>query len=305
MNAKKRYSLIFLISLLCCSAFIVYRKSTRLWRRSTTTPSSRPNGKLQVQQEKLCFLDSKDEFSLQDKLGVRHERAAVRTTKCSMETCFDRTKCLNDFKVYVYPIQTGQKISPLFGKLLKVLRESRFYTEDPKKACLFIPSLDTLDRDNLSEDYVHDLPPEILSLPHWNGGANHLIFNLFSGTWPDYSEDLRFDTGKAILAKASLSTEFSRPGFDVSFPLFLKTHPPKGSSVDAPSSCAIFPLNRHYKLAFKGKRYLNGIGSDSRNSFYHIHNGKDIVLLTTCKHGKNWRKIMDHRCDKDNEEYDK
>ncbi|KAL9962988.1 hypothetical protein ACROYT_G032148 [Oculina patagonica] len=222
-----------------------------------------------------------------------------------METCFDRTKCLNDFKVYVYPIQTGEKISPLFGKLLKVLRESRFYTDDPKKACLFIPSVDTLDRDNLSEDYVHDLPPKVSSLPHWNGGTNHVIFNLFSGTWPDYSEDLRFDTGKAILAKASLSTDLFRPGFDISFPLFLKSHPQKGNAVDAPSSCAVFPLNRKYKLAFKGKRYLNGIGSESRNSFYHIHNGNDIVLLTTCKHGKNWRKIMDERCEKDNEEYDK
>ena len=306
MNAKKRYSLIFLISLLCCSVFIVYRKSTRLWRRrSTTRTSFRPNGEIHPQKQGLCFLDTTDEFSLRDHAGFRHERAAVPSKKCTMGTCFDRTKCLNDFKVYVYPIQTGEKISPLFGKLLKVLRESNFYTDDPKKACLFIPSVDTLDRDNLSEDYVHELPSKILSLPHWNGGANHVIFNLFSGTWPDYSEDLHLDTGKAILAKASLSTDFYRPGFDISFPLFLKTLPQKGNAVDSRSSCAIFPLNRKYKLGFKGKRYLNGIGSESRNSFYHIHNGNDIVLLTTCKHGKDWRKHMDERCEKDNEEYDK
>lgn len=304
MNAKKRYSLIFLISLLCGSVLIVYRKTSPSWRRSAR-PSFRPNGGLQLQQQRLCFLDKIDELSLRDHVGFRPERATVRARKCTMETCFDRTKCLNDFKVYVYPIQAGEKISPLFGKLLKVLRESKFYTDDPKKACLFIPSVDTLDRDNLSEDYVHDLPPKVSSLPHWNGGENHVIFNLFSGTWPDYSEDLRLDTGKAILAKASLSTEFYRPGFDVSFPLFLKSHPQKGNAVDAPSSCAVFPLNRNYKLAFKGKRYLSGIGSESRNSFYHIHNGNDIVLLTTCKHGKNWRKYMDQRCEKDNEEYDK
>ena len=304
MNAKKRYSLIFLISLLCGSVFIVYRKTSPLWRRSAG-PSFRPKDGLHLQQQRVCFLDKTDELSLRDHVGFRPERATVRARKCTMETCFDRTKCLNDFKVYVYPIQAGGKISPLFGKLLKVLRESKFYTDDPKDACLFIPSVDTLDRDNLSEDYVHDLPPKVSSLPHWNGGVNHVIFNLFSGTWPDYSEDLRLDTGKAILAKASLSTEFSRPGFDVSFPLFLKSHPQKGNAVDAPSSCAVFPLNRKYKLAFKGKRYLSGIGSESRNSFYHIHNGNDIVLLTTCKHGKNWRKYMDQRCEKDNEEYDK
>lgn len=307
MNAKKRYSLIFLISLLCCSAFIVYRKSIHSWRRSAR-PTARFNGGLYLEDQKPCFADDNDEFSLQDRVGFRQERATMRSTRCTMETCFDRTKCLNDFKVYVYPIQTGEKISPLFGKVLKVLRESRFYTDDPKKACLFIPSVDTLDRDNLSEDYVHELPAKISSLPHWNGGTNHLIFNLFSGTWPDYSEDLLFNTGKAILAKASMSMDFHRPGFDVSFPLFLKTHPQKGNGVAdvaSRSSCSVFPLERKYKLAFKGKRYLNGIGSESRNSFYHIHNGKDIVLLTTCKHGKNWKKIKDQRCDKDNEEYDK
>lgn len=305
MNAKKRYSLIFLISLLCCSTFIVYRKSIRSWRRSARL-TARANGGFQEEKQRPCFADNKDEFSLHDGVGFRHERATVRGTKCTMQTCFDRTKCLNDFRVYVYPIQTGVKISPLFGKVLKVLRESRFYTDDPRKACLFIPSVDTLDRDNLSEEYVHELPAKIWSLPHWNGGVNHIIFNLFSGTWPEYTEDLLFNTGKAILAKASMSMEFHRPGFDISFPLFLKTHPQKGNGIaDVASNCAVFPLDRKYKLAFKGKRYLNGIGSESRNSFYHIHNGKDIVLLTTCKHGKNWQKFKDQRCDIDNAEYDK
>ena len=38
-------------------------------------------------------------------------------------------------------------------------------------------------------------------LATWRGGQNHLVFNLYSGTWPDYAEDLSFDIGKAILAK--------------------------------------------------------------------------------------------------------
>lgn len=301
MNAKKRYSLIFLISLVCCSTFIVYRKSFRSWRRFSTHSAG---GGSQKQTQRPCFADNKDEFSLQDKASFHRERATLR---CTMETCFDRAKCQHGFKVYVYPIQTGEKISPLFGKVLKGLRESRFYTDDPEKACLFIPSVDILDRDNLSEDYVHGLPSKVWSLPHWNGGTNHIIFNLFSGTWPDYLEGLLFNSGKAILAKASMSMEFFRPGFDVSFPLFLKTHPQKGKGApaDVASNCAVFPLKRKYRLAFKGKRYLNGIGSESRNSLYHIHNGNDIVLLTTCKHGKNWQRLKDPRCDKDNAEYDK
>jgi len=54
---------------------------------------------------------------------------------------------------------------------------------------------------------------------------------------------------------------------------------------------------------------LTGIGSETRNSLFHIHNKKDIILLTTCRHGKNWqktaKKLNDTRCDQDNEEYDK
>jgi len=42
-----------------------------------------------------------------------------------------------------------------------------------------------------------------------------------------------------------------------------------------------------------------------RNSLYHLHNRQDIVLVTTCKHGKNWRELQDERCDEDNAEYDK
>ena len=304
MNAKKRYSLIFLTSLVCCSAFIVYRKSSRSWRRSVR-PATQLNAQLYSEQKRLCYLGINDEFGFEDKLGLRNERDKLQNSKCTMEACFDRTNCVNEFKIYVYPIQSGEKISPLFGKVLKTLRESNFYTDDPNRACLFIPSFDILDRDKLSESYVHGMGAKVTSLPYWNNGKNHVIFNLFSGTWPDYKEDLFFDTGKAILAKASRSMDLFRRGFDISFPLLPKSHPYKGRISSIASDGAVFPLDRKYKLGFKGKRYLSGIGSESRNSLYHIHNGKDIVLLTTCKHGQSWTKHKDERCDRDNEEYEK
>ncbi|XP_068505449.1 exostosin-1 isoform X3 [Syngnathus scovelli] len=189
--------------------------------------------------------------------------------------------------------------------------ESRFHTEDPVKACLFVLAVDTLDRDRLSPQFVQNARTRIQSLPTWNDGRNHLIFNLYSGTWPDYTEDLGFEVGQAMLAKASANVANFRPNFDISIPLFSKDHPLKAggtggadgaSARDSPTSSS---SSRRYLLVFKGKRYLTGIGSETRNALYHIHNADDIVLLTTCKHGKDWEKHKDSRCDHDNREYAK
>uniref|UniRef100_A0A8B9NVF9 N-acetylglucosaminyl-proteoglycan 4-beta-glucuronosyltransferase n=1 Tax=Apteryx owenii TaxID=8824 RepID=A0A8B9NVF9_APTOW len=222
-----------------------------------------------------------------------------------MESCFDLGPCRrNGFKVYVYPQQKGEKIAESYQNVLAAIEGSRFYTSDPGQACLFVLSLDTLDRDQLSPQYVHNLRSKVQSLHLWNNGRNHLIFNLYSGTWPDYTEDVGFDIGQAMLAKASISTENFRPNFDVSIPLFSKDHPRTGGEKGFLRFNTIPPL-RKYMLVFKGKRYLTGIGSDTRNALYHVHNGEDVVLLTTCKHGKDWQKHKDSRCDRDNAEYEK
>lgn len=298
MNAKRRYLFIVFVSLICCGAFFAFKKSTELWQ---IEEYQLWNDTTQTEQ---VFLEKHDEPGLQDVFNNPRERRAIGLqgpVRCTMESCFDKSRCEGEFKIYVYPIQRGEKLSPLYGKMMKVLRESRYNTDDPSKACLFIPSVDTLDRDKLSANFVHGLNAKVTALPFWNGGQNHLIFNLFSGTWPDYLESLGFDIGKAILAKASISMDFLRPAFDVSIPLFPKSHTLRGGSG---ISGSVFPIERKYKLAFKGKRYLQGVGSESRNALYHIHNGKDTVLLTTCKHGKAWWKHKDERCEKDNAEYD-
>ncbi|NXQ17948.1 EXT1 protein, partial [Peucedramus taeniatus] len=228
-----------------------------------------------------------------------------RGRRCRMESCFDFAQCRkNGFKVYVYPQQKGEKIAESYQNVLAAIEGSRFYTSDPGQACLFVLSLDTLDRDQLSPQYVHNLRSKVQSLHLWNNGRNHLIFNLYSGTWPDYTEDVGFDIGQAMLAKASISTENFRPNFDVSIPLFSKDHPRTGGEKGFLRFNTIPPL-RKYMLVFKGKRYLTGIGSDTRNALYHVHNGEDVVLLTTCKHGKDWQKHKDSRCDRDNAEYEK
>lgn len=233
------------------------------------------------------------------------------TEQCTMSTCFDVTKCRvkgeHHFKVYVYPSPEGVKKSKLFDKILSTIRTSPFMTSDPHEACLFVPSIDVLDRDVHSKDYFKNLPP-LSSLPYWNGGRNHLLFIQYSGTWPKYSERLDFSTGQAILARASFNTSLYRDGFDVSLPLMHKDHPThsdRSGVLSHSGMCGLFPVHRKYLLAFKGKRYLYGQGSGIRSSLYHIHNGRDVVMVTTCKHNQDWIKYTDERCNSDNLLYER
>ncbi|XP_074832630.1 exostosin-like 1 [Carettochelys insculpta] len=251
-------------------------------------------------------LQSDGGYHKQSPRARRESRTNIyKHSRCRMETCFDFSRCEKyGFKVFVYPVEREDTVSESYFKIITSIEESRYYTSNPEEACLFILNIDTLDRDHLSFQYVHNINDKIQSFPLWNDGRNHLIFNLYSGTWPNYTEDLGFDIGQAILAKASFYVENFRPGFDISIPLFSKEHPQKGGERGWLYHNSV-PPKKKYLLAFKGKRYLTGIGSDTRNALHHIHNGKDIISLTTCKHGKDWEKHKDTRCDKDNSDYEK
>ena len=148
------------------------------------------------------------------------------------------------------------------------------------------------------------------------------MFNLYSGTWPNYNETdfsgLEYPD-YSILVKASMSHENYRKDFDISFPLFSRQHPQYGPPlvVNDLSDSRHFgnfrpeiidekdDRSKKYLLTFKGKRYVYGIGSETRNSLHHLHNGRDILIYTTCKHGKKWKENEDERCEDDNVEYDK
>ncbi|OON15113.1 EXTL2, alpha-1,4-N-acetylhexosaminyltransferase [Opisthorchis viverrini] len=255
---------------------------------------------------------------------------------CTMETCFDYARCASDFKVYVYSAPPGQPpVSSTYGKILAALRRYRFLTTNPYEACIFIPSLDTLDRDPLSPGFGVQTDQQLNRLPYWNElprlktaeqieveaddpqrktvtpGRNHLIFNLYAGTWPGYHEDeYRLSLGQAILAKASFSTTKIRHTFDISLPLIHPQHPEKISLEASGHDASYHTVHQRTKvrrpilLSFKGKRYVSGIGSASRNTLFHLHNGDDVIMVTTCRHGTDWIRYADKRCPVDMTIYD-
>jgi len=289
MNAKKRYAFIALS--------VIFFGICHYWG------SKFKRRKLKYQNN-VHFLETKNDI-YNGAVTYREPPRTFSSSECTFYKCFDMTRCTGKpFKVYMYPLDENVPPSSSYLKIINAVIDSRFYTNNPEEACLFVLSLDTLDRDPLSQDFVRNMQSRLDNLKYWENGRNHLVFNLYSGTWPDYAENLSFDIGEAMLAKASISNENYRAGFDISLPLFHKHHPEKGGAFGFVKSNN-FPVENKYFLAFKGKRYVHGIGSDTRNSLHHLHNGRDVVMVTTCKHGKNWREMMDERCEEDNQEYDR
>lgn len=233
---------------------------------------------------------------------------------CTMMNCFNLSRCLAPGSMRVGIVQTGDIASEsanrtlgesnlIHEKILDIIKRSRYFEPDQDKACILVLEDDTLDRDPLSQSFRPELK-EIFG-KHNNYGMNHLIFNLYSGTWPNYRENdfsgLQF--GAALLAKASNSEAYHRDAFDISLPLFSYLHPDFDSELNNPFGITD-THGRSLFLTFKGKRYVFGSGSETRNSVYHIDNRRDIIMLTTCRHGKKWRESSDVRCASDENRYD-
>ena len=244
--------------------------------------------------EKMLIYSQAEEFSF-DKYSNYFKKVVKKEDKnekiekrdCRMSNCFDFSLCDGEFKITIVEPQTNlTKPSDIYEKVLSSILESPFYTDKIEDACVKILALDTIDRDPLSTArFVENLNEKIQEMGSlWNNGQNYLIFNLYSGTWPEYLEELYFDTGKAMLAKASIAHSNFRQGFDISLPLWPISHPTKGKHVASHTIAKWSPMSK-YLVSFKGKRYLHGIGSEVRNALHHIHDGTNSIMLTTCRHG--------------------
>ncbi|XP_054159212.1 exostosin-2-like [Oppia nitens] len=160
-------------------------------------------------------------------------------SKCNHYNCFDVYRCGNydntitslkneEFiNVYIYPsinfVDTNHKslLSPKsqeFTELLEAIVSSPYYTSDPSKACLLIPNIDLLNQMNVNLEVTSKI---LSSLPYWGKkGANHLIFNMISGSFPDYNKRIEVNLGDSLIAGAGFDTWTYRQEFDVSIPFY-------------------------------------------------------------------------------------
>ena len=116
--------------------------------------------------------------------------------------------------VYIYPPHTyvtadGSPVletSSEWLEMLSAVHSSHYFTPDPAEACLLLPSVDLL---NVRPEEKRLVASVLQSLSFWNGGKNHLLFNIING-W-----DLPSD--RAILARPEYSR--TRLGYDLTIPV--------------------------------------------------------------------------------------
>ncbi|XP_067013455.2 exostosin-2 [Anabrus simplex] len=107
-----------------------------------------------------------------------------------------------------------------FYFILQSIIESKYYTPNPDEACIFVPSIDTLNQNRFR---TLETSQALASLTYWSEGENHLVFNMIPGSVPDYSTVVELSLGRAIVAGAGFSSWTYRPGFDVSLPVYSPT----------------------------------------------------------------------------------
>ncbi|KRT81092.1 hypothetical protein AMK59_5573 [Oryctes borbonicus] len=145
---------------------------------------------------------------------------------CSYWDCFNVFRCgrtgHDRITVYVYPLEKyvdengipiTETISKEYFEILDTIVNSNYYTANPNEACLFIPSIDTLNQDRIRPQLIAKV---LEKLPYWSDGINHLFFNMLAGMAPDFSPIIELNTANAIVAGADFDTYTFRIGFDIS-----------------------------------------------------------------------------------------
>ncbi|KAG0579874.1 hypothetical protein KC19_4G130500 [Ceratodon purpureus] len=188
----------------------------------------------------------------------------ARFPLCSMDACFNYTKCESSEELLIFTYNTPAPPKRYFSRI----NESKYFTADPNKACIFLVFLDADD---------NPWPPHPSTLPHWNDGRNHALV-IFADKWAQRGPH-QASIGMASVMASDIHETTYRPGFDISIPLPGNFHVHEMQPVKI--------LERKYLATFRGLRYLGRTGEGvfrSYDSFRGMHNGKDVIVATSCDH---------------------
>lgn len=187
----------------------------------------------------------------------------ARFPLCSMDACFNFTRCENASELLIYTYDLPAPPRRFFSRI----NESKYFTDDPEKACIFLVFLDN---DN-------PWPPHPNSLQYWNGGLNHALV-IFADKWSQKGPP-QDSIGNASVMASDIHETTYRAGFDISIPLPGTYHMRDMLEVKA--------TERKYLATFRGLRYLGHSGEGtfrSWDSFRTMHNGVDVIVATSCNH---------------------
>jgi len=99
--------------------------------------------------------------------NIRHTRfdkdaelARKRNPNCSFYDCFNVYRCGSHLSIYVYPLtefsdENGStSLTKEFYRILQTLVKSPYYTSNPNEACIFVPSIDTLNNNLIDSKLI-------------------------------------------------------------------------------------------------------------------------------------------------------
>lgn len=206
---------------------------------------------------------------------------------CTLEnkSCFNLNRCRkNPHSLYIYPYDAGAVDSffhwanrePVYEKVYnKFQRDVIDYLTNhpaidvvsrPDEACLFLPRFYTLC--HTSDVWKGFSLFRLRSLPHWDGGRNHIIVDPGDDMYHESPAD------RAMYSRCASHKNILRNGYDIQT---LCSKPPYKliSERNAIESNQTF-LKRPLLASFKGSR-----NARVRDRLDRLNNSKDVVILLT------------------------
>ena len=220
---------------------------------------------------------------------------------CSMDSCFDASRCLKQPRApgglpWVYIYRTHNKSLGWITEVFDWLRSRPYITEDPEKACIFLPDIPLWCHGNdCHEGADLGFADEFLrNLSLWNGGKNHLLYaeNDFSATEWKSLIGLK-TTDRAMIVHTNFYPGEVRNAFDIPIPLESRS-----TEIDWINYRPKPAKDRKLLAGFKGHRY-GSCGGPVRDALRWIDD-EDVPIRFQCFDG-----TVDMLCAKDLEAWQK